>query len=143
MTGSSRFESRTGLPKAGPEEIYNFVTDIRNFGQFVSGELADGFRAEKESCSFSISPLGRVNVRLTEKVPYSRVVFTGSAVKSDDFSLSLDIHGGSSGKAEVRVIIDAELNPFFKMMVEKPVMQFLETVVDQMEKFDDWNRVRS
>jgi carbon monoxide dehydrogenase subunit G len=143
MASMTRFESRTGRVSSKPEEIYGFVTDIRNFRQFVPEKMTEGLKVEKESCSFNLSPLGQVNVKLNEKDPFRKVVFTGSALKPDDFSLRLDIDEHHDGYTEIRITVDAELNPFFKMMVEKPVMQFLDTVIDEMEKFRGWKDAKS
>ncbi len=138
MSEISKFESRTGKLSCKPGEVFNFVTDIRNFKQFVPGGRVDNLKIEKDSCSFHISPLGTVNLNITKKEPNSNVTFSGSALKSNDFSLLLDIAENSSGKAEVKVTLNADLNPILKMMAAKPVMQFLEKLIDEMEKFKGW-----
>ncbi len=139
MAGELKFESRTGRLDHKPESIYKFVTDLRNLKQFIPDKIVDGLSVERESCSFKVTYFGHVSARITERKPFSRVVITGSAMKPDDFSLMLDIMEGHDGETEVRITVDTELNPFLKMMVEKPVRQFLETVIDEMEKFDGWD----
>lgn len=138
MSVISKFESRTGNLSCKPGEVFNFVTDIRNFKQFVPGGRVDNLQMEKESCSFHISPLGTVNLNISKKEPDSNVTFSGSALKSNDFSLLLDITENAAGKAEVKVTLNADLNPILKMMAAKPVMQFLEKLIDEMERFKGW-----
>ena len=67
MSNLSYFESRTGKLTCNAEEVFDFVTDIRNFEQFIPKGNINNWNAEKESCSFNISMLGTVSVRLTEK----------------------------------------------------------------------------
>jgi len=124
-----------------PAEIFRFVTDIRNFRQFVHADIED-LEIDRESCSFQISPLGNVRLNIAEKEPVKKVVYTGSALSSNDFSLLLDIREGEAGKAEVMVTLDAEMNPVLKMMAAKPVTLFLESLIDEMERFRDWNGVK-
>jgi len=139
MSDWSTFESRTGKLNCTPSEIFDFVTDIRNFKQFVPDDASvNDLYIDRESCSFNISPLGNVNVNLSEKKPHSKVVYSGSALKSNDFSLTLDIKETVAGKAEVNIKMAAELNPLLKMMVTKPVDSFLEKLIDEMEKFKGW-----
>ena len=58
MTDMSNFESRSGKLKCTKEEVFNFVTDIRNFEQFIPQGTINEWQAERESCSFRVSMLG-------------------------------------------------------------------------------------
>jgi carbon monoxide dehydrogenase subunit G len=134
----SEFVSKTGNLTCTPEEIFDFVTDIRNFRQFVPEGSVDNMQIEKDSCSFRIPQMGNVDLYLSEKEPYKGVIYKGTAFKSQDFSLQLNITGNNSGKAEVNVKLVAELNPFMKMIAAEPINRFLETLIQEMEKFSGW-----
>jgi len=134
----SEFVSKTGNLTCTPEEIFDFVTDIRNFRQFVPEGSVDNMQIEKDSCSFRIPQMGNVVLYLSEKEPYKGVIYKGTAFKSQDFSLQLNITGNNSGKAEVNVKLIAELNPFMKMIAAEPINRFLETLIQEMEKFSGW-----
>jgi hypothetical protein len=140
MDGLSYFESRSGKLKCTSEEAFNFVTDIRNFEQFAPQKSIDGWQAERESCSFTISMIGSVNFRLTEKVKFNKVVFKGNALNKNDFSLVLNISGNVKDLAEVKISLSAELNPMLKLMAAKPIVQFLEMLINGMENFSDWKK---
>ncbi len=138
MTISS-FESRKGKPQCTPGELYDFVTDLRHFRQFVPEGKVESLTLDRESCTFSVPAIGEVNVKLAEKTPVRRVVYTGNALADNEFTLKLEISGTDTGNAEVRVFLDAEMNPFLKMMASGPIARFLETLVDEIEKFKGWN----
>ena len=126
-----------------PEDIFNFVTDIRNFHSFApSGTIIDWI-AEKESCRFEVPSLGNVNFRVTEKEQFSKVIFSGNALQNTSFSIVLNITENSENLAEVIIDLQAELNPFLKLMAEKPIAQFLETLINEMEKFGGWKNIRA
>lgn len=141
MADLSVFESRTGNLKCKPDEIYNFVTDIRNFEQFIPDGQISSWHADRDSCSFHVSIAGMVSVRLSEKLPYSKVVFNGDALKQNDFTLTLNIRSASTDAAEIKILLEAELNPLLKMVASKPVTQFLEILVVEMEKFQSWRNI--
>ena len=138
MTNLSYFESRTGTLTCNAEEVFTFVTDIRNFERFIPGGIITNWNAEKESCSFSVSMLGTVTVRLAEKEKYNKVVFSGDALKKNDFLLTLNITDDVGDHAKVRILLSAELNPMMKAIAGKPIGQFLERLINEMEGFRDW-----
>jgi hypothetical protein len=139
MTDLSHFESRYGKLTCNAEDVFKFVTDIRNFERFVPKSTINNWNAEKESCSFSVSMLGNVIVRLAEKEKFSRVVFNGDAMKKNDFSLTLMISGSEKNSAEVKIALSADLNPMLKLMAANPIAHFLEMLIHEMENFRDWN----
>jgi hypothetical protein len=142
MTDLSYFESRSGKLSCSTEEVFAFVTDIRNFERFIPQGTISNWNSEKESCSFNVSMLGTVRVRLTEKKEHNKVVFTGDALKKNDFSLTLDISDNAENHADVRVMLSAELNPMIKMIAIKPIEQFLEILIYEMESFRDWKNIK-
>jgi len=138
MTNLSYFESRTGMLTCNAEEVFTFVTDIRNFERFIPGGIITNWNAEKESCSFSVSMLGTVAVRLAEKEKYNKVVFSGDALKKNDFLLTLNITDDVGDHAKVKILLRVELNPMMKAIAGKPIGQFLERLINEMEGFRDW-----
>jgi carbon monoxide dehydrogenase subunit G len=142
MPDISKFESRTGKLTCTPPEIFDFVTDIRNLRQFVPDGTIDDLQIDSDSCSFHVSPLGKVSLNLSEKEPYNKVVYTGNVLQSNDFSLVLNIKENNAGKAEVNLKLAAHLNPLLKMMAAKPINSFLEKLIDEMEKFKGWRTAK-
>ncbi len=142
MEDTSHFESRTGKVSCTSREVFDFVTDIRNFEQFVPEGAVSDWKVEKESCSFKVSMAGTINFRLAEKVPFSKVVFSGDALKKNDFSLTLNISDSSKELSEVTISLDADLNPVLRMMAAKPIGRFMEIIIDEMEKFRGWKNTR-
>ena len=142
MNGISIFKSRTGRPDCSNEKFYDFVTDIRNFEQFIPADTFSNLHIEKDSCSFQIVMLGNVNIRVAEKIMYNKVVFTGNALQIKEFSLIMDIKGTGERKAEVNVTLQADMSPVLKIVAAEPVKRFLETLIDEMEKFKGWKETK-
>jgi hypothetical protein len=142
MTELSHFESRTGILDFNSEVVYNFVSDIRNFERFIHDKNVSNWRAEKESCTFTVPMLSTVSVRLVEKQTNKRVGFEGDAMKKNDFSLVLNIIETGADSCEVKVSMKADINPVLKLMAAKPIAMFLNKLIDEMEKFQDWRNVR-
>jgi hypothetical protein len=139
---ATSFESRTGRLSSSAAEVYSFLTDIRNMEQFIPAGSITSWKVERESCSFNVTPLGTVNIKLTEKEPDRKVVFSGNALQINDFSLAININGIDNNPAEVRILLSADMNPVLLMVASDPVKRFLETLISEMEKFDRWKDVR-
>jgi hypothetical protein len=142
MSDLSFFESRSGNLSCTAKECFEFSTDIRHFERFIPNGTITNWQADRESCSFSVSMLGSVSVRLTKKEMYTSVVFNGDALKKNDFELVLHITDNNDKPAEVKVALNAELNPMMKMIAVKPIKQFLEMLISEMEKFTDWGKLK-
>lgn len=142
MNELSYFESRSGKLTCNAEEVFAFVTDIRNFGQFIPLVTINNWKAEKEFCSFSVSMLGTVYIRLSEKVKYNKVIFSGDALKKNDFTLILNISDNVKNTADVKVMLSADLNPMMKMIAVKSINQFLEILIKEMESFRGWTTTK-
>lgn len=142
MDDLSNFESRTGRVSCRAKELYAFVTDIRNFERFVPKGSVDKWTADSDNCSFSVSMIGTVTVRLSQKIEFTKVVFNGDALKKNDFTLTLIISEKEKENAEVKVMLSADLNPIMKMMASKPIGQFLEMLIKEMESFREWSNIK-
>jgi hypothetical protein len=139
MAGMSTFESRKGSLACSPEELFGFSTDLRNFSRFIPDGTITDLELDHEKCNFKISSLGQVSLNIAEKLPFTNVTYHGTLFGSNEFSLIMNINRRPEGKAEVVVRLEAMLNPILKMMASQYVDRFLETLIDGMEKFNDWN----
>ncbi|MCU0361906.1 MAG: hypothetical protein MUE32_00990 [Bacteroidales bacterium] len=142
MAYNTSFGSRTGKVTCSDKDVFTFASDIRNFGQFVPEGTVTNFAAEKDSCSFSVSMIGTVSVRIASKTEFSSVIFEGDALNKEDFRLSLEISGESAQSACVKVTVDADLNPMLKIVASRPLERFLEILIEKMESFRGWKEIR-
>ena len=141
MSELSVFKSRQGDLSCSVSELYEFVTDIRNFTQFVpeTNSLRD-MRIERESCSFNIPSMGNVDLSLSQKEHNRMVLYKGTVFQSNDFDLVVDIKESIQSRAQVQLNLEARLNPMLKMMASGPISNFLEKVICEMEQFRGWGK---
>jgi hypothetical protein len=141
MDDLSHYESRSGSLSCTSREVFDFVTDIRNFEQFIPGGTINNWQSGRNTCNFNVSMVGTISVRIEKKEPYNRVIFSGDALKKNDFSLVLNISDSINNTAIIKVLLEAELNPMLKMVANKPIIQFLEMLIMEMEDFKDWKNI--
>jgi hypothetical protein len=114
------------------------MSDMRNFGQFIPSKSVSDVVLEKESCSFRVDMLGNVNLFISERVQYSRLVYSGTVPQVKDFSVTVEIKETGTKRSEARIILKAGINPFLKMMVAESAGKVLDSIISEMEKFDGW-----
>jgi carbon monoxide dehydrogenase subunit G len=138
MAEVSTFESRTGKLSCSAGQAFDFLTDLRNFKQFIPGNTISDLAIEIDSCSFRVDMLGKVRIHISEKVRPGKIIYSGIVPQIHDFSMSVDIIDNPPANSEAKLYIRAEINPFLKMMAAEPVRKVLEKIIDEMEKFKDW-----
>jgi carbon monoxide dehydrogenase subunit G len=135
----NNFESRDGRVNVNEEVIFKFVTDIRNFERFIPGDKVKNWHATKELCSFEVPYAGKTGFNIAQKIPYSEVDYCGKGMNTD-FTFKIWILKDIDNKSIVKIIIGAEINPVLKMMVSKPLEEFLEKLISEMEQFAEWEK---
>jgi len=141
MSDTSIFESRTAKANCTAEELYHFVTDIRNFKKIIpEGKFSD-MVIEKDSCSFNVDMLGKVSIRIRERKEFTEVGFSGNAMPVNEFSFVISFRDSETGSSEVKLIVQAKLNPFLQMLAADPIKKIMETIVVEIEKFNGWRNI--
>ena len=127
-----KFSSPEVIVNRSAEYFFNKIGDLNNLKDIMPSSIKD-FESTKTACSFKMKGMPGLNLEIGEKKPFSKISLTaiGSQVP---FSLCCFITKNGE-KCQVRLEINAELNMMMKMMVEKPLTQFLNILATKMEKF--------
>ena len=104
-----------------PEDYKNLMPDsLQNF------EVRDnGFK-------FGLKGMPEIALKI-EEVNDNAVVLK-SASSSLDFELKGLMNALNENQTEVQLLFEGKFNPFIKMMVEKPLQNFINTLSDNLEK---------
>lgn len=130
----TKIESRVGKINTNQDRIYNFVTNFNNFKQFIPADKVQDFESTEDSCHFSVPNIGKVGLRIVEREPYETVKITGEGMANQQFFLWIQLKQVTEMDTRVKLTIKADLNPIVKMMAAKPLQDFLDKLVDAMEK---------
>ena len=125
-------ESERILIEKSDEKIFNFVSNFNNFIHLMPNEVKDLKVTEKE-CSFSINGMPTIHLAICDKVPYSLVSMNSENDKLD-FKLNCCLEKIDSNNCYVQFQFDAQLNAMMKMMVSKPLTQFLNVLVQKLKE---------
>ncbi|ODS88653.1 MAG: orotate phosphoribosyltransferase [Chryseobacterium sp. SCN 40-13] len=87
--------------------------------------IADGFK-------FSLKGMPEIALKVGE-VNENKATLK-SASSSLDFELTTAMNAVSENQTEIQMFFEGKFNPFIKMMVEKPLQNFMDALTDKIEK---------
>ena len=114
------------------EDFFNKISNLNNLKEIMPSTIKD-FESTESTCSFKMKGMPALNLELKEKIPFSRISLTA---KGSQVPFSLDCIITEKGKqCQASLEINAELNMMMKMMIEKPLTQFLNVLASKMTDF--------
>ncbi|MBZ0205118.1 MAG: hypothetical protein K8H89_02255 [Flavobacteriales bacterium] len=112
-------------------ELYSFLQDMHNFQQLLPQDRISDWKSDGKSCSFKVQGAATIGLELDGGTPNSLV-----RMKSTDrspFAFTLNVHlDEKEGATTAYQLFEADLNPFIKMMVEKPLKNLFDHIADKM-----------
>jgi len=130
----TKIESRVGTIASNEESIYGFISNFNNFKQFIPADKIQDFESTEDSCKFSVPNMGKVGLRIIEKIPSNTIKISGDGMANQQFNLWVQLKQVAHNDTKVKITIKADLNPMLKMMVNKPLQNFVDKLVEGMEK---------
>jgi len=124
----TRIESEQVILERSQESVYNFLSDFNNFGKLMPEQVTD-WVSDKDTCSFNIKGMASLGMAMESKTPNSQIKIRKNGKAPFDFFLTCEIGNADQDKSTLKLIFDADLNPFLKMMAEKPLTNFLNMLV--------------
>jgi carbon monoxide dehydrogenase subunit G len=113
------------------EEVFNFISDFTNFAKLMPPQAQD-VKITNDSCSFTIQGMPAINLKITERNAYTSVLMIADEGKLP-FSLKCNLNNTGENKCTAQFQFEAELNGMMKMMVEKPLTNFLNLLGQKLK----------
>jgi hypothetical protein len=130
----SKFESSVKAIPFADELVFNKVSVLSNLEGIkdkVPADKVQDLEFTDDSLTFSVSPIGKISLEVIERIPNSCVKYA-TTTSPIPFTLWVQILPVTENECKIKVTIDAELNPFIKGMVKKPLMEGLEKMATML-----------
>jgi carbon monoxide dehydrogenase subunit G len=124
--------SRIGYINKPESEVFDFLSDLNNYKELLPADQISNWQSDKDSCSFKIK--GATNIGFVKKSsdPYSRINLVSSDNTPIEFKLTI-LLSELNGKTEGKIEFESNVNPFLRMMIEKPLKNLFEMMIGNME----------
>ena len=126
------FKSPEVIVNKRAQDFFNKIGDLNNLKDIMPSQVED-FKSTETTCSFKMSGMPKLALEIAEKTEFSKISLT--AIDSQ-VPFSLDCFIVEKGEqCQARLEINTELNMMMKMMIEKPLTQFLDVLASKMQNF--------
>jgi hypothetical protein len=120
--------SETHSTQSQTNSLFDFMGDFNNFKHLLPEDKIENFECTSEQCSFGIKGLMPLTIKIKERLPKSRITFETSGLAK--FVFTLHIHLLEDQKNNVQ--LEGDMNPFIKVMVEKPLKDLINTMASKL-----------
>ncbi len=115
------------IPYSG-ERVFTMLADLTNLERVkdrIPQDKIKDFEFDKDSCSLSVDPVGKITFRIIEREPHKTVKFetTNSPVP---LTVWIQLKEVAPDDTRMKMTVRAELNPFIKSMVSKPLQEAVD-----------------
>ena len=132
--GESKFESSVKQVPYPQQAVYNNISDLRNLEKVrdrVPADKVKDFSFDQDTLSINVAPVGELTLRICDREEPKCIKF--ETVQSPvPFNVWVQILPVDENSSKMKVTVKAELNPFIKSMVEKPLQEGVEKIADAL-----------
>ncbi len=124
------------LVNANAETVYNFLFDMNNFEGLFPADKIENWDSTEEYCTFRIKGMTDIGLKRVAATPNSLIYLDSYGKVPFKFTLNIFLGEKENNTTEAKLKFDGEINPFMKMMVEKPLTNFFNMLSDKLvEKY--------
>lgn len=125
-------EGRKIIVNKSAKELSEILKTPENYKDFMPDGLQK-FETREEGFKFGLQGMPEIALKIDE-VSEDKAVLK-SASSSLDFTLTAALKALDENQTEVQMLFEGKFNPFIKMMVEKPLQNFINTLTDKIETY--------
>lgn len=112
------------------DRIYAMLSDLTNLERIkdrIPQDKVKDFSFDSDSCSFAVDPVGKITFQIVDKEPNKTIKFatTNSPVP---LTLWIQLKQANEGDTKMKLTVKADLNPFIKPMVSKPLQDAIDKI---------------
>ncbi|WP_303014303.1 SRPBCC family protein [uncultured Bacteroides sp.] len=128
------FESSVKVIPYSQERVYNKLSDLSNLEAIkdrLPQDKVEDLSFDSDTLSFKVAPVGRLTLRIVERDPCKciKLATTDSPLP---FNMWIQLVKITEEECKVKVTIGIEVNPFMKAMIQKPLQEGLEKMVEML-----------
>lgn len=115
------------------KEIYEFLTDLKNFEQLMPENIAKFEVLSDDRFLFALKGMPEIVLERKSQTEFSQLVL-GAASEKLPFTLTADITTITESETEVVLNFSGEFNAMMAMMIKSPITNFMGALSDNLGK---------
>lgn len=130
--GKTRFESTIKQIPYRQQAVYDMLSNLENISKVMDRIPEDkikNMKFDKDSVSMSVDPVGSIKLVVCNREEPKCIKFE-TAESPVPFYVWIQILPVTDTTSKMKVTAEADLNPFIKGMVSKPLQEGVEKIAD-------------
>jgi len=118
----------------GNRIVFETLADLNNLEKVkdrIPSDKIEDFTFDSDSCSFSIQPVGKIRFSIVDREPLKTIKFTADQ-SPVEVNMWIQLKETGEKETKMKLTIKAELNPFLKPMLSKPLQEGINQIADML-----------
>lgn len=115
-------------------DVYAYLTDLNNFKELLPQDRISNWESTAEQCSFKIQGTVTISIKMKDGTPNHTIHLTNGEKSPFPFTLDVSIEETGPDECIASQRFQADINPFLKMMVEKPLSNLFNYIADKLQE---------
>lgn len=128
----TEFTSNVKTIPYNDEPIFLMLSDMSNLERIkdrIPDDKVQQFTFDRDRCSFEINPVGKIEFKIIDREPNKTIKF--ETISSPvPINLWIQLKQTEDKTTKMKMTLRADLNPFLKPMVSKPLQDALDNISD-------------
>ena len=125
-----KLNSKKSDIQASSEQVFGALTNCNLLQKYIPN--VQNWTSTEDECSFTVSGVGNLVLKIVEKLPFEKVVYRAEAAMSQHIEAAFLIEDFSENSTlEINAEVDV---PFFiAQMVKSSLQKMIDSLVDQIK----------
>ncbi len=127
----TRIESKKVVVNCPDSEVFEYLLDMNNFKELLPQDKISNWTSSEKECSFKVQNTATIALVQKGATPSKEINIVSGDKSPFPFTLNIYLEA-TDAATRAYMICDAEVNPFLKMMIEKPLSNLFNYIADQL-----------
>jgi hypothetical protein len=112
------------------DRIFGMLSDLSNLEKVrdrIPEEKLKDFTFDSDSCSFAVDPVGKITFQVVDREPNKTIKLT-TTDSPVPLHMWIQLKQVAENDTRMKLTVRADLNPFIKPMVSKPLQKALDQI---------------
>jgi hypothetical protein len=132
----TRIETEHKISSNSQKQMFDFLTDLNNFEQLMPEGKIEKWSSDENQCEFTIKGMARIGLKKESAIENNLIKISSFGKVPFTFTLDININEQEDSKSEAFMVFEGDINPFMKMMVEKPLGSFFNMLVSKASELN-------
>jgi len=121
--------------QASDRVIFNMLINCNNIEKYIPNDKIQNWQSTEDHCSFSIEGIGKIEMNIREKIPYSSVSYSigNNITKAAFIVFSINKIEGKENVCELVATANFDAPFFVVQMIKSSLQRFIDMLVDYIK----------